>query len=256
MTERSTRGSTKTESSPQSSNKSILDEIRRLKSEIITKKDLEGIVKKILDEKTKVIQESIDENTQSLRALHRKVDSQNEIIENLQQKVSELEENIEDSKRYAITAYLIANRNEQYSRKNTFKINGIKETQRENTKEVVKRVLEKEGVKLDEADVIAIHRIPGKAGEPKPILVKLKNNMAKSSVMRKRSAVKKNSNGHCWLSDDVTKLNGQLIKKLKEHPQIDNAWYFNGSVYGEKDGIRMKFDLLDNIDEKIRKRKK
>jgi hypothetical protein len=74
--------------------------------------------------------------------------------------------------------------------------------------------------------------------------------------MRKRSAFKKNSNGHCWLSDDVTKLNAQLISKLKEHPQIDNAWYFNGSVYGEKGGIRMKFDLLDNIDEKIRKRKK
>ena len=111
-------------------------------------------------------------------------------------------------------------------------------------------------MELEEADVVAIHRIPGKAGEAKPILVKLKNNTAKSRIMRKRSAFKKNSNGHCWLSDDVTKLNAQLISKLKEHPQIDNAWYFNGSVYGEKGGIRMKFDLLDNIDEKIRKRKK
>jgi hypothetical protein len=57
-----------------------MDEIRRPKSEMITKKDLEGIVKKILDEKTKSIK-LISENTQAMRALHAKVDSQNETIE-------------------------------------------------------------------------------------------------------------------------------------------------------------------------------
>lgn len=36
---------------------------------------------------------------------------------------------------------------------------------------------------------------------------------------------------------------------------IQNAWFFNGSVYGEVNGQKMKFDLLDNIEDKIRKNK-
>ena len=64
------------------------------------------------------------------------------------------------------------------------------------TKEVAKKFLEKEiGVKVDDADIVAVHRVPGKAGESKPILVKLKNNTAKSNVMRKRSTIKQNLNG-------------------------------------------------------------
>ena len=111
---------------------------------------------------------------------------------------------------------------------------------------MVKTFLERvDGVKVDDADIVAVHRIPGKAGESKSILVKLKNNTAKLNVMRKRSSIKQNSNGRHWLTDDVTKLNALLIKRLKEHPDIDNAWYFNGSVYGEKDGSRMKFDLFN-----------
>ena len=54
----------------------------------------------------------------------------------------------------------------------------------------------------------------------------------------------------------MTKPNALLIKRKKEHQDIDNAWYFNGSVYGEKDGSRMKFDLSNEIEDKIRKRGK
>ena len=74
--------------------------------------------------------------------------------------------------------------------------------------------------------------------------------------MRKRSTIKQNANGRHWLTGDVTKLSALLIKRLKEHPDIDNAWYFNGCVYGEKDRSRMKFDLLDEIEDKIRNRGK
>ena len=116
---------------------------------------------------------------------------------------------------------------------------------------MAKKFLVKEiGVKVDDADIVAVHRIPGKAGESKPILVKLKNNITKSNAMRNRSTIKQNSNGR----HELTKLNALLLKRLNEHPDIDNAWYFNGSVYGEKDGSRMKFDLFDEIEDKIRTR--
>ena len=60
------------------------------------------------------------------------------------------------------------------------------------------------------------------------------------------------SAGH-RLVDDVTKLNTELIHRLTEHPAIEVAWYFNGSVYGKTIvGKRIKFDLHDNIDNAIK----
>ena len=44
--------------------------------------------------------------------------------------------------------------------------------------------------------------------------------------MKKRSEFKRSG---YRLVDDVTKLNSDLIKTLKEHRNIDQAWYFNGS---------------------------
>ena len=53
---RKTRTTAKLDSSPQSNaNKMIMVEIRRLKGDMITKKDLESIVKKVFDEKTSVL---------------------------------------------------------------------------------------------------------------------------------------------------------------------------------------------------------
>ena len=50
------------------------------------------------------------------------------------------------------------------------------------------------------------------------------------------------------LVDDVTRLNAQLMERLGKHDQIQQAWYFNGSVYGKtNDNRRLKFDLFDNI---------
>ena len=50
------------------------------------------------------------------------------------------------------------------------------------------------------------------------------------------------------LVDDVTRLNAQLIERLTKHERIQQAWFFNGSVYGRStDNFRYKFDVFDNV---------
>lgn len=44
-----------------------------------------------------------------------------------------------------------------------------------------------------------------------------------------------------------------LIKRLSEHHGIKNVWFFNGSVCGKVGDKRMKFDITDNIDNKVKK---
>lgn len=55
--------------------------------------------------------------------------------------------------------------------------------------------------------------------------------------MKQRSEIKRKSKGAYRLSDDVTKLNSDLINKLAKNDQISSAWYFNGHVYGQVGGV-------------------
>lgn len=73
---------------------------------------------------------------------------------------------MDETKHFAREAYLAANRNEQYSRK----INGVPQNDRENVIEFAQNVIESEcDVEFQDKDKIAVHRIPGEAGEPTPI---------------------------------------------------------------------------------------
>ena len=134
---------------------------------------------------------------------------------------------------------------------------GVPEDQDETEERLIENInniLEsKAGVLLNKNSVMAIHRIPGKSGMPKPVLLKLRNNNEKSKIMRKRKEMK---HGGYRLVDDVSKENMKLINRLNLHKDIDSAWYFNGSVYGKSNaGRRHRFDLFSVIEEVIEPKK-
>ena len=98
---------------------------------------------------------------------------------------------------------------------------------------------------------MAIHRIPGKIGMPKPVLIKLMNNNEKTKIMKKRKEMKL---AGYRLVDDVTKQNTKLINRLNLHEDIDSAWYYNGNVFAkDKKGKRFRFDLFSVVEDVIGK---
>ena len=111
-------------------------------------------------------------------------------------------------------------------------------------------------VDLKEDEIVAVHRIPGK-GDDRPILLKVKNSEIKARIMRARPVFKKSKKGY-RLADDVTQLNSKLIDTLNKHPLIDQAWYFNSSVYGKPVDCetRIRFDLCDSDDVSIARKVK
>jgi hypothetical protein len=99
----------------------------------------------------------------------------------------------------------------------------------------------------------AKHRIPGKIGEARPVLVKLVNSEVKYMIMRtERNLPKKET---VRLVDDVTKHNMRLITRLRICKELESFWYFNYSMYGKTvDEKRIQFDIFDDINNKIAKR--
>ena len=169
----------------------------------------------------------------------------------------EMKEVVKVTRDAAVDAQTRSNYNEQYSRKTNIKVYGVNEGAKEKTSEIVINILKSVAkVDLKEDEIVAVHRIPGK-GDDRPILLKVKNSEIKARIMRARPVFKKSKKGY-RLADDVTQLNSKLIDTLNKHPLIDQAWYFNGSVYGKPVDCetRIRFDLCDSDDVSIARKVK
>ena len=83
-----------------------------------------------------------------------------------------------------------SNINEQYSRKNNIKIMGVAEEDDEIEVRLIEKINNildaKTGVCINENKIVAIHRIPGKSGMPKHVLIKLTNNNEKTKIMSRK----------------------------------------------------------------------
>ena len=116
------------------------------------------------------------------------------------------------------------------------------------TKKFTDLMKSKAGITVKKEDLSVIHRISHSIKSiTKPVLVKFTSTEAKSRVIRARKTIRDKTT--LRLSDDVTKANVMLINRLKNHEKIDNAWYFNGRVYGQtKQGKKHKFYPYDDVD--------
>ena len=107
-----------------------------------------------------------------------------------------------ECEKIALASALRSNYNEQYWRKNSVKILNIperaSETEQTLREQVCTILLSKGNLDLDTDNIIAIHIIPGKAGSPQPVLLKLKNNSVRSSIMKQRKTMKGLASG--WLT--------------------------------------------------------
>ena len=81
------------------------------------------------------------------------------------------------------------------------------------------------GVIVKQEEIQAIHRIPGKDGHSKPVIVKVKNTDVKSQIMRKRKDLK----NEVKFYDDITQRNLGLMSRLRESKMFESVWFFNDS---------------------------
>lgn len=230
--------------------------VQKLLSE--NNKEREEHMKKVMDEKCSEIMNTynkkLEKMADNIESLEKNVQNLKESLAECKKELRVTKQNLEKTEHTSREALRLANYNEQFSRKNNFKIMGIPEKHNENTWGVVKDFMNTVSVQLDDREVVAVHRIPGKDKEIRPIIVKVLNPNVKARIMRKRSEVKNLGKGK-KLVDDVTKANSGLISELTRFEEVDSAWYFNGAVYAKmkSNDRKVKFDIIDDLPTKIRK---
>ena len=251
----------------QHSIESLVEDVKSIRDDlqsVLKKDEMETFIKKSIKEIISDLQENmeltislkVEEKTkvmaQKLDSVQKDNDGLKSEIVALKREQKEQNKKIEAADKRSKEAHCKANYNEQYSRKNNVKIMDMPVSKPEGETEEdliseVSSLFKKQSIDIDRTKIMAIHRIPGKTGHVKPVLIKFTNNNEKTKVMTNRSAFKAMGRR---LVDDVTMCNAKLIARLTEHNQIVQAWYYNGSVYGKTvTSQRQKFDIYDNIDD-------
>ncbi|KAK3089693.1 hypothetical protein FSP39_005670 [Pinctada imbricata] len=235
------------------------EDLKKIISSMIT-----DIMKQQREEFELKLEKSEERQKKEISKLRGEIDDMRVETENLKELIAEKRCELQETKRMAVSAVQKAdearkwaNYNEQYSRKNNVKIFGLRESQDEDIEKEVIQFLQKEGdTTVRSEEIVAIHRIPGRENQARPILLKLKNSAVKGRVIRQRSEIKKKKLG-VRLADDVTFENTKLMERLSAHEMIESTWFFNGSVYGKVCGTgrKVRFDINDEVEEKIRRSK-
>ena len=236
-----------------------MQSIREHLKQVMKKDELENFIQKTISKIINDLNENmdltidmkVDEKTKDLTQKIYNLEKDNT---NLRNEITFIKLTCHKSEDISKEALSKANHNEQYSRKNNIKIMDIPEKTDESDERLlhtVTEILHKDRININPAKVVAIHRIPGKDNHSRPVLIQFANNSEKSKVMKHRKGMK--AMGH-RLVDDVTRANVLLMQRLGKSSEIEQAWYYNGSVYGQtQSGKRHKFDIYDDIMQVLKK---
>ena len=272
--------------------KQIQESLSEIKNSMVSKSEIKDIVSSILNElkveiiadvKTTVLNEiktnttkeikedvkkefeqELEKNTKEYKNQVKEIsDGFNLDLETLREKFCEqaremrgMKENLKLLQSRTDSALRLANQNQQYSQKCNIKFLKWEEKQNENLREDLCKILrESVSIELAPADILAIHRIPGRARDgPRPVIAKFRDPETKVRIIKKRSQEKLKK--HFAMYDHITAMNSKLIRDLNEDSRIHSAWYFNGKVFGiDSNGNRHRFDILDDIHEKLKQRR-
>ena len=169
----------------------------------------------------------------------------------LHTELKSLKENIKEIGNRSTDAMRQGNWNEQYSRKKNVKIYMPENRDEKLPVTLINQLKEKLNLNIDCSDIVAMHRIPGRPAASRPILIKFLRMESKIALLRRKKDISEVFN--VKIGDDTTKQNQGLLNRLYLHEKITSAWFFNGHVFGtDEKGARHKFDIYDNINEKLR----
>ena len=148
---------------------------------------------------------------------------------------------------------------EQYSRRESIRIFGIKEAEggREDNRTLedkVLRICNDTGARVHAGDISVLHRVgkknqgqgQGQRQGPRPVIVSFISRNKKSEILHMKKNLK-NKAGYddVFIFEDVTRLRSKLLYFVKNLPEVGRAWTKDGQVFCRKIGPGNT--ILDNV---------
>ena len=160
------------------------------------------------------------------------------IVGKLQSRIDSVEQELRETKdvlkKERIQRKIDDDKNEQYSRKDALRINGIPHQDDESNIELEDKVLalaEKIGVKLNRQDISVTHRLkPTKKGVH-PVIVKFSTRRSKDLVYNSKKNLKgMDGMEETYISEDLTRLRFRTLLQCKKCPDFNSLTTRGGKI--------------------------
>ncbi|XP_033740525.1 uncharacterized protein LOC117327576 [Pecten maximus] len=152
----------------------------------------------------------------------------------LNKKVTLLEQQVIDLKENQRKQEWVDNDIEQQGRKNSIRIIGLEDKNRNETVEqsvekIVNFVKNKLKVPITEADIDTAHRLGPYTGQrPRNLICKFTHRRKKMEIIRNRKILKKSG---IVITEDLTRINQQRLKLAYELPCVEKSWSMEGKLF-------------------------
>ena len=137
--------------------------------------------------------------------------STKQIVTDIMKVTNVLKQEVNALKRVIQVQHFEFDKLEQYGRRETIRINGIPETEGEDTNVLVKGLAADIGVTITTADISVSHRMPGRPGTAKTIIAKFVRRDVKASMMRNKRKLRENDKRRgVYVNEDLTHLRAKM----------------------------------------------
>ena len=199
---------------------------------VLTEQDLNNIAKKMQDIFLPAVKKMIDSSVKELKNEYdNKLDVHNQRIDNLSDENDELRSEISTLRLEVERLKSRDDELEQYSRRNSIRIAGVKESDKRPTSEILLDIAHKNGIEVNASDIDRSHRVgEQKDSSHRSLLVKFTSYRAKKLFMKK----KKELAGGLYFNEDLTKTRGELLyqaRQRRKNDKLNGAWSYDGRVY-------------------------
>ena len=198
----------------ESSTKNLQDQLK----EIIT---ADSFVEKLVGLIADAILERVTQNV--YKAVDHQQEAHKQKVTDLQKKVTYLEGDLARVKDDL-------DDHEQYSRRNSLHLYGIKEKKDKNTDTIVVELIKsKLDVDVTEKDLDRSHRVTPKnpSNGPRPIIVKFARHNVRQKVYAVRTKLK---GSQIFIREDLTVKKQKLMRETLKHESIAKAWSTDGRI--------------------------
>ena len=195
--------------------KKIEEKLEKQRIDIV--KDLESTINNALEVMNGRMDDLENEN-KSLKTQVNHLETQNISLNNV---LLQQAKDIEAVKLHAV-------KNEQYSRKYNLKIYGINESKDESCSEkVCATVKAKLDVNLERKQIATAHRIAGREGKARPLLVRLHKHDTKMEILKKRRILKGTG---VTITEDICRGIQDMVVCISKADCVAQVWTWDGKI--------------------------
>ena len=118
---------------------------------------------------------------------------------------------------------LLSERTEQYERRDSIIISGVREHQQEDLYDITCHIAYDMGVNIDSTEISVTHRLgqPGRKSAPRPIIVKFVRRNVKTAIMRNKKKLRRvDAARYIYIDEDLTPFRASIVKELRREGKL------------------------------------